>query len=71
MAHEFIIDLNPFKSYDITEEDVAKRLMDYSFHGPTMSVYKSRFWCYQIADGGTRIQELAGCGHAYGRAHRK
>eukprot|EP00474_Spongospora_subterranea_P004737 CRZ05195.1 hypothetical protein [Spongospora subterranea] len=37
VAHEFIIDLNPFKKYGIVEEDVAKRLMDYSFHGPTMS----------------------------------
>ncbi|CAE7237567.1 gcvP, partial [Symbiodinium sp. KB8] len=37
VAHEFIIDIRPFKKYGITEEDVAKRLMDYSFHGPTMS----------------------------------
>lgn len=37
-AHEFIIDLRPFKkSAGITEEDVAKRLMDYGFHAPTMS----------------------------------
>ncbi len=37
VAHEFIIDLRPFKEFGITEEDVAKRLMDYNFHGPTMS----------------------------------
>ncbi|MEE8336331.1 MAG: aminomethyl-transferring glycine dehydrogenase [Candidatus Neomarinimicrobiota bacterium] len=38
IAHEFIIDLRPFKkSAGITEEDVAKRLMDYGFHAPTMS----------------------------------
>mmetsp|Transcript_15149 Transcript_15149/g.13686 ORF Transcript_15149/g.13686 Transcript_15149/m.13686 type:complete len:992 (+) Transcript_15149:54-3029(+) len=37
VAHEFIIDLRPFKSYHISEEDVAKRLQDYGFHSPTMS----------------------------------
>jgi len=38
VAHEFILDLGPFrKSAGITEEDVAKRLMDYGFHAPTMS----------------------------------
>lgn len=36
-AHEFIIDLRPFKQYGVTEEDVAKRLQDYGFHSPTMS----------------------------------
>ncbi|ETO18752.1 glycine dehydrogenase [Reticulomyxa filosa] len=37
-AHEFIIDLRPLKkSAGITGEDVAKRLMDFSFHAPTMS----------------------------------
>ena len=37
-AHEFIMDLRPFKqSAGITEQDVAKRLMDYGFHAPTMS----------------------------------
>merc|ERR1712000_565608 len=36
-AHEFIIDLRPFKEYGIVEEDVAKRLQDYGFHSPTMS----------------------------------
>jgi glycine dehydrogenase len=36
-AHEFIIDLRPFKEYGVTEEDVAKRLQDYGFHSPTMS----------------------------------
>lgn len=38
VAHECIIDLRPLKdSSGITEEDVAKRLMDYGFHAPTMS----------------------------------
>ena len=37
-AHEFIIDLREFKkSAGVVEEDVAKRLMDYGFHAPTMS----------------------------------
>jgi glycine dehydrogenase len=38
VAHEFIIDLRPIeKETGITGEDVAKRLMDYGFHAPTMS----------------------------------
>lgn len=38
VAHEFIIDLRPFKkSAAIEPDDVAKRLMDYGFHAPTMS----------------------------------
>ncbi len=38
VAHECIIDLRPLKaSSGITEEDVAKRLLDYGFHAPTMS----------------------------------
>ncbi len=38
VGHEFIIDLRPFeKSAGVTVEDVAKRLMDYGFHSPTMS----------------------------------
>jgi glycine dehydrogenase len=36
-AHEFIIDIRPFKQYGIVEEDIAKRLQDYGFHSPTMS----------------------------------
>lgn len=37
-AHEFIVDLRPFKqSTGVEAEDVAKRLMDYGFHAPTMS----------------------------------
>jgi glycine dehydrogenase len=37
-AHEFIIDCNAFdKSAGIKTEDIAKRLMDYGFHAPTMS----------------------------------
>nr|AAX86644.1 mitochondrial glycine decarboxylase P-protein precursor [Moricandia moricandioides] len=38
VAHEFIIDLRAFKNTaGIEAEDVAKRLMDYGFHAPTMS----------------------------------
>jgi len=37
VAHEFIMDLRPFKKFGIVEEDVAKRLQDYGFHSPTMS----------------------------------
>jgi glycine dehydrogenase len=36
-AHEFIVDLRPFKKFGIEAEDVAKRLIDYGFHAPTMS----------------------------------
>lgn len=36
-AHELIIDLNPFKAIGVTAEDVAKRLIDYGFHAPTLS----------------------------------
>lgn len=38
VAHECIIDIRPLKERTgITEEDVAKRLIDYGFHAPTMS----------------------------------
>jgi len=38
VAHECIVDLRPLKeSSGVTVEDVAKRLMDYGFHAPTMS----------------------------------
>jgi glycine dehydrogenase len=38
VAHECIIDLRPLKEQTgITEVDIAKRLMDYGFHAPTMS----------------------------------
>ena len=37
-AHEFIVDLRPFKVQAAVEaEDIAKRLMDYGFHAPTLS----------------------------------
>ena len=37
-AHEFILDMRGFKdSADIETEDIAKRLIDYGFHSPTMS----------------------------------
>jgi glycine dehydrogenase len=38
VAHECIVDIRPFKeSCGVTEEDVAKRLIDFGFHSPTMS----------------------------------
>jgi glycine dehydrogenase len=37
VAHEFILDLRPFKPFGVEAEDVAKRLMDYGYHAPTMS----------------------------------
>ncbi len=38
VAHECIVDVRPFKaSAGVTVEDLAKRLMDYGFHAPTMS----------------------------------
>ncbi len=36
-AHELIVDLREFKEYGISAEDVAKRLIDYGFHAPTLS----------------------------------
>jgi glycine dehydrogenase len=36
-AHEMIIDCRPFKAYGIEVTDIAKRLMDYGFHAPTVS----------------------------------
>ena len=37
VAHECILDLRPFKACGVEVDDVAKRLMDYGFHAPTMS----------------------------------
>ena len=40
VAHEFIIDIRPLKARSggaVDETDVAKRLIDYGFHAPTMS----------------------------------
>ena len=38
VAHECIIDLRPIKEkYNISDEDICKRLIDYGFHAPTMS----------------------------------
>ncbi len=38
VAHECIVDIRPIKeASDVTEVDIAKRLMDYGFHAPTMS----------------------------------
>ncbi len=36
-AHELIIDLRQFKPLDVSAEDIAKRLIDYGFHAPTLS----------------------------------
>ena len=38
IAHECIVDIRPIKeATGVSEEDIAKRLMDYGFHAPTMS----------------------------------
>ena len=38
VAHEFIVDIRPFRhSADVTVDDIAKRLMDFGMHAPTMS----------------------------------
>ena len=37
VAHECILDLRQFKVHGVEAEDVAKRLMDFGFHAPTMS----------------------------------
>src|SRR5262249_12080610 len=38
VAHEFIVDVRPYKkTADVDVDDIAKRLMDYGFHAPTMS----------------------------------
>jgi glycine dehydrogenase len=36
-AHEMILDCRPFKTVGIEAEDLAKRLMDYGYHAPTLS----------------------------------
>ena len=36
-AHEMILDCRPFKKHGIEVTDIAKRLMDYGFHAPTVS----------------------------------
>ena len=36
-AHEFILDCRGFKAFGVEVEDIAKRLMDYGFHAPTVS----------------------------------
>ena len=36
-AHELIVDLRQFKEAHISAEDIAKRLIDYGFHAPTLS----------------------------------
>jgi glycine dehydrogenase len=37
VAHECIIDIRPSRASGITVDDIAKRLMDFGFHAPTMS----------------------------------
>ena len=37
VAHECIVDIRPFKALGIEVGDIAKRLMDYGFHAPTVS----------------------------------
>ncbi|HKJ80378.1 MAG TPA: aminomethyl-transferring glycine dehydrogenase, partial [Ignavibacteriaceae bacterium] len=37
VAHELIFDMRPYKAINIEVEDIAKRLMDYGYHAPTVS----------------------------------
>ncbi len=37
VAHECIVDFRPYKAFGIEVADIAKRLMDYGFHAPTVS----------------------------------
>lgn len=37
VGHEFIVTLEEFSKYNISDKDIAKRLIDYNFHPPTMS----------------------------------
>jgi len=37
VAHECILDTRPFKAAGVSVDDIAKRLIDYGFHAPTMS----------------------------------
>jgi len=37
VAHEMILDCRPFKEVGVEVTDIAKRLMDYGFHAPTVS----------------------------------
>lgn len=37
VAHECILDTRPMKDHGVSVDDIAKRLIDYGFHAPTMS----------------------------------
>ena len=70
VAHEFIIDCREFqKTAQVTVDDIAKRLMDYGFHAPTMSFpvagtlmiepteSESKFECDRLCDALIAIRE--------------
>lgn len=57
VGHEFIIDVSEFKKYNITENDIAKRLMDYSFHPPTMSWPRKQVIMFEPTESES-LQEL-------------
>ncbi|WP_280545946.1 MULTISPECIES: aminomethyl-transferring glycine dehydrogenase [unclassified Halomonas] len=74
VAHECIIDIRPLKAASgISEEDIAKRLMDYGFHAPTMSFpvpgtlmiepteSESRYEIDRFCDAMIRIREEIAC----------
>ena len=55
VAHECILDLRPLtKASGVTVEDVAKRLIDYGFHAPTMS--------FPVADADGRAHRVRNAG---------
>ena len=57
VGHEFIIDVSEFKKLNINENDIAKRLMDYNFHPPTMSWPRSGVLMFEPTESET-IEEL-------------
>ncbi|SEK27763.1 aminomethyl-transferring glycine dehydrogenase [Halomonas daqiaonensis] len=74
VAHECIIDIRPLKAESgVSEEDIAKRLMDYGFHAPTMSFpvpgtlmiepteSESRYEIDRFCDAMIRIREEVAC----------
>ena len=72
-AHEFIIDLRPLKdSADIEAEDVAKRLIDYGFHAPTMSWPVAGTLMIEPTESESKVGACLApwCGLSHGSAHR-
>jgi glycine dehydrogenase len=57
VAHEFIVDMRPFKkTADVEVDDIAKRLMDYGFHAPTMSFPVAGALMIEPTESETRVE---------------